>query len=61
MLERHARARGPDGKSVLATEAGRKGGQRTAERHGGGSAWGLRMALRRWHKISPAKNEEAGL
>lgn len=53
MLERHHRARDPlTGKSMLAVEAGRRGGERTAERHGGGSAWGLRMALKRWHAIA---------
>ena len=57
MLERHERARDPEtGKSAIAVEAGRRGGERTAELHGGGSAWGVRMALRRWHnvKIEPA-------
>jgi len=53
MLERHARARDPfTGKSRIAVEAGRQGGRRTVERHGGGSAWGLRLALRRWHGVS---------
>lgn len=53
MLARHERARDPEtGKSLIAVEAGRRGGERTAERHGGGSAWGLRMALRRWHGVS---------
>ena len=52
MLERHEAAHDPvTGKSKLAVAAGRLGGQRTAERHGGGSAWGLRMALRRWHGV----------
>jgi hypothetical protein len=51
MLELHDRARGPDGKSKLAVSAGRRGGQRTAERHGTGRAWGLGMALLRWHHI----------
>jgi hypothetical protein len=51
MLEKHEKSKGPDGKSTLARKAGRVGGQRTAERHGGGSAWGLRMALHRWHGV----------
>jgi len=58
MLERHARARGPDGKSRLAVEAGRRGGQRTLERHGSGSARGLRMALRRWYAVALPRKEE---
>ncbi len=57
MLERHAAERDPaTGRSALAVAAGRLGGQRTAERHGGGSAWGLRLALRRWHGI-PLNND----
>lgn len=57
MLERHEAARDADtGKSRIAVAAGRLGGQRTAERHGGGSAWGLRLALKRWHGIPIAKN-----
>lgn len=51
MLERHHRARGPDGKSALAVRAGRLGGLRTVERHAPGRAWGLRMALKRWHHV----------
>lgn len=51
MLERHAAARGDDGKSTLATSAGQLGGRRTADRHGSSSAWGTRMALARHHGI----------
>ncbi len=52
MLERHERARDPlTGKSTIAVSAGRRGGQRTVERHGSGSAWGLRMALLRHHGV----------
>jgi hypothetical protein len=51
MQARHEAARGPDGKSRLAVEAGRLGGLRSVERHGSGSAWGIRMALRRWHGV----------
>jgi len=50
-LERHARAKGPDGKSTLAVAAGRAGGRKTADRLGCPSAWGLRLALRRWHGV----------
>jgi len=51
-LERHARDRDPEtGKSRLAVRAGRAGGQKTAEKHGCPSAWGLRMALRRHHGV----------
>lgn len=60
MLERHERARDPEtGKSLIAVAAGRLGGERTAERHGGGSAWGLRMALWRWHGVALG-GEDAG-
>ena len=59
MLERHAAARGPDGKSRLAVEAGRLGGLRTVERHGPASAWGLRMALHRHHGIPFSRKREA--
>ncbi len=45
LLERHQRARGADGKSAIAVAAGRIGGRHTGEPHGGGSAWGLRLAL----------------
>src|SRR5207249_11895088 len=35
----------------LAQEAGRKGGESTSSKFGGGKhAWGLAMALKRWHK-----------
>jgi hypothetical protein len=51
-LRRHAALRDPlTGKSTLAQEAGRKGGQRTASKLGCPAAWGLAMALKRWHKI----------
>jgi hypothetical protein len=52
MLERHARARDPvSGKSSIAVAAGRKGGRVTAARGGSPAAWGLRMALKRWHDV----------
>ena len=44
-LKRHAAARGPDGRSELAVAAGKKSG---AQREGD-VAWGLDLALRRWH------------
>lgn len=44
-LQRHARARGPDGKLILAVRAGQASGRRRA----GDSAWGLALALRRWY------------
>ena len=50
-LERHYGARGPDGKSRLAMAAGRLGGQKTASRLGCPRAWGLHMALKRWHGV----------
>jgi len=57
-LERHAAARDPlTGKSHLAVAAGRLGGLKTVERHGPGSAWGLRMALCRWHGIPLPRKE----
>src|SRR5437773_1768940 len=37
-----------------AREAGRKGGFATAEKHPGGrKAWGLQMAMKRWHNGAP--------
>jgi len=51
-LERHAAARDPlTGKSTIAVDAGRLGGRKTADRMGCPSAWGLRLALRRWHGV----------
>jgi hypothetical protein len=52
MLARHAQSVDPEtGKSRLAVNAGRAGGQRTIERYGSSSAWGLKMALKRHHGI----------
>jgi hypothetical protein len=51
MLARHERERGPDGKSRLAVRAGKRGGQKTVERHGPGSVWGLAMNLKRHYGI----------
>jgi hypothetical protein len=42
-LQRHAAARGPDGRSTLAVEAGRRSGLKRE----GDSAWGLELALKR--------------
>ena len=44
-LRRHAAARGPDGKSTIAVDAGRS----SARRRLGDSAWGLEQAIRRWY------------
>jgi hypothetical protein len=41
----HDAARGPDGRSSLAVAAGRASGRERQD----DSAWGLDMALRRWH------------
>ena len=60
MLERHARARNAEGKSALAVGAGRTGGLATVARHGTGSAWGLRMALKRWHGVELLTSTEGG-
>jgi hypothetical protein len=56
MLARHDAARDPEtGKSKIAVEAGRRGGQRTVERfydqQGSIADWGLRMALKRHYGI----------
>jgi hypothetical protein len=59
MLERHAAARGPDGKSCLAVAAGRLGGLRNVERYGPAAAWGLRLALWRHHRV-PLRYERSG-
>ena len=47
-LRRHAQAKGVDGKSELAVAAGKQSGRARA----GDSAFGLDLALKRWH---PAK------
>lgn len=44
-LRRHAAARGPDGRSELAVAAGKKSGVQRE----GDAAWGLELAIRRWH------------
>jgi len=48
-LQRHSAARGPDGKSALAVEAGRCAGAIAVQRAGSGEILGLMLALRRWH------------
>jgi len=53
-LRRHAAARGPDGRSSLAVEAGRASG-RTRQ---GDRVWGLSMALQRWHPEGEADRSE---
>jgi hypothetical protein len=58
-LRRHAALRDPlTGKSTLAIRAGRLGGQRTASKLGCPAAWGLSMALKRWHNV-PLPQEPA--
>ncbi len=52
-LKRHAAARGPDGRSELAVAAGKKSG---AQREGD-AAWGLELALRRWHGDDDGSSE----
>ena len=44
-LRRHAAARGPDGKSELAVAAGKASARGREDEQ----AWGLEMAIRRWH------------
>lgn len=44
-LKRHAAARGPDGRSELAVAAGKA----SARQREGDQAWGLGLAIRRWH------------
>ncbi len=51
MLARHDAARGEDGKSRLAVAAGRRGGQRTAEKMGPPRAWAVHMNLKRHHGV----------
>ncbi len=48
-LRRHAAARGPDGKSELAVAAGKS----SARQRAGDTAWGLDLAIRRWHGVKP--------
>lgn len=55
MLQRHNAARGPDGKSALAVEAGRRAGAIAVEKAGSGEILGLMLALKRWHP------DEAGM
>ena len=50
-LKRHAAARGRDGKSELAVAAGRA----SARGRHDDEAWGLEMALRRWHPRTNGK------
>ena len=50
-LKRHAAARGPDGKSKLAVAAGKASGIARE----GDQAFGLELALKRWH---PEENEK---
>jgi hypothetical protein len=58
-LRQHERARGPDGKSSIAQAGGRVGGRRRAGSfEGGPTAWGLAMALKRWHGIELPKDGE---
>ena len=45
-LRRHAAARGADGKSTIAVEAGKA----SARQREGNQAWGLDLAIRRWHR-----------
>ena len=62
MLMRHARATDPDtGKSSIAVAAGRAGGQRTIERYGSSTAWGLSMALRRHYGVRLPDVQTAGI
>jgi hypothetical protein len=51
MLERHNQARDPQtGKSTIAVAGGQAAARTNVERDPGGpSAFGLRLALRRWH------------
>ena len=49
-LKRHAAARGADGKSELAVAAGKASGRQRE----GDEAWGLELALRRWHSDGDA-------
>ena len=54
-LRRHAAARGADGKSELATSAGRASGRSRQ----GDAAFGLELALRRWYPEGGAVNDDA--
>jgi len=55
-LEQDARARDPlTGKSALAVAGGRAAGAINAERYGCSSAWGLRMALKRYFGVELPK------
>ena len=49
-LERHRASRGPDGKSLLAVEAGRASGVKRL----GDKGWAVRMAIRRWYPDTKA-------